>query len=85
MAKTDLTRAQHKCLSSLTDDWRNEGRDWKAGRTFLDLEARGLCEWKDEYVGSSTIRTGPGFHGAYDYLTRITPEGRAAISSGDHQ
>jgi hypothetical protein len=76
-----LTRAQRKCLEGLTNDWRQEERDWKASRVFLDLADRGLCEWGGRYIGHSTIRTGPGFHGAHRWFTRITADGRAAVTT----
>lgn len=74
-----LTPAQRKCLASLTDDWREESADWKAGRVFLDLEERGLCEWEERRVSGGSVTTGPGNTSVYRWYTRRTAGGVQAL------
>lgn len=74
-----LTPAQRKCLSGLTDEWREEARDWKAGRVFLDLEARGFCEFDDRRISGGSITAGPGNTSVYRYFTRRTEDGKHAL------
>lgn len=76
MKITDKQRAK---LESLTDDWREEGAEWKAGAVFLRLMDRGLCEMEDRRIKGGDVTTGPGNTSVYRWFTRRTPAGKRLI------
>lgn len=71
----DLTPAQRKRLANLSDDWREETYDWKAGVTFHRLMDKGLCLMEDRRVKGGDVTTGPGNTSAYRWFTRRTEFG----------
>lgn len=73
-----LTRAQRKRLAAEADEWTRRDSEWRAGRTFLDLEERGLVEWRAYHGGDVSV--GPGAHGG-GWLTRRTEAGRLALEA----
>jgi hypothetical protein len=77
---TKLTPAQRKRLAGLSEDWRQEDDGWKAGRVFLDLEARGFCEMDSRRVKGGSIMTGPGNTSVYRWFTRRTQRGTNALA-----
>lgn len=75
-----LTAAQRKRLAGLTDEWREEDIDWKAGIVFHRLDARGFCEMTNRRISGGDITTGPGNTSVYRWFTRRTPAGRQALA-----
>lgn len=75
-----LTPAQRRKLASLTNGWREEPDDWRAGRVFLDLADAGLCEMREQRVKGGDVTTGPGNTSVYRWFTRRTPAGVAALA-----
>ena len=78
-----MTPAQRKKLLSLSDEWREEAPDWKAGAVLWRLEALGLCEIEERRVSGGDVMTGPGNTSVYRWFTRRTVGGRAALTSHD--
>ncbi len=74
-----LTPARERCLRMLTDHWREEGDEWRAGRVFLDLEAMGMCEMQSRRIKGGSISAGPGNTSVYRWFTRRTEKGRIAL------
>jgi len=79
VSRLKLTPAQIKKLASLTEGWREEPDQWKARKTFLDLEAMGFCEMESRRIKGGSITTGPGNTSVYRWFTRRTDRGTAAF------
>lgn len=87
VSKTEpkLTAAQQRILSGLSDEWRMEDADWRAGVVFLRMAEDmnpPLCEMKLAAPPGRhcDVRSGPGVSVRDYWWTRRTNAGRTTLS-----
>lgn len=84
--KVKLTPAMRRILSGLSDEWRQEDADFRAGPVFLrmseDMDPP-LCEMKLAPPPGKRcdVRSGPGVSARDYWWTRRTTAGRAHLAS----
>ena len=76
-----LTPIQRRKLEFLTDEWREEPHDFRAGDLFLRLMDRGLCEMEERRVRGGDVTAGPGNASVYRWFTRRTAAGSSALKT----
>lgn len=84
--RVKLTAAMRRILSGLSDEWRMEDSDFRAGPVFLRMMEDTnppLCEMKLAPPPGKhcDVRSGPGVSARDQWWTRRTPAGRALLAS----